>query len=805
MSACVIYRQLARRGHVPQYYKDFLPARLLHMAHGKPEAEADEQEKETEAAVHPGMYRLHYNPTLYRHPKKEIDAAAIKVKINEDPQGFIVATPSFRQQTNHYSVSSSRRLSSTKNKLLDLAFNKASEDRTPPRSFDSREAQSSEDYHNKPDPRAFQRCRPEYASTTLNLSQRPPAIQSKWALLLLHKVSVLKGSLKAADVAEFLRELGHLHQEQTSLVRSDTRFVMLLRYSVENLRQFSHPQLLQVLESFVWLDLSAAHSILGLFESELIHRASQMSLHQLLLAADLWRCLRKPVPQFLKQLYNSIELRHIGVAELVQLLYIMGEGRHCPKDLVGPIEMILMRHLDRLKPEEVGTVCLGLFKSQTSLSERSVACLVDKAYSVVEEMSDFAMVNVFKLLRFSHLDHKVWLEVMAQEVPRRVPGMGVMGLMHVTLACSALHYRSDSILMSVADRLPSMAQQCRSKDACKLLWSFGTLGIPPSQCPELYSSLVAAMRQRKAEFQRYPEHLLTGLLGLAFVAQFPEDLLALALSPEFVGLALKKTQLELSKDLFTLDGTVGLELPHWTGPRLDVRPREEAAERLWRCAQSDICQKPEVLEAERLLQDLLGGKQFVCKRMILPHTRSIDLVVHLDSTGIPLPVNSCLETAVIPEKSLSTSPSHKTLLAMVGVRLTEDLLTQMLSSKKNMAPSALSPQSSPPALLRLEADEGEKQMNVETELAMTRPRFLTDAPVELNKTPVKLAIQVSNRNHYCYQSDQLMGLHALKRRQLKVAGYRVVELNHWEWFPLLRKRQAEKLAYLHCKIYSSID
>ncbi|KAK0133249.1 FAST kinase domain-containing protein 5, mitochondrial [Merluccius polli] len=479
----------------------------------------------------------------------------------------------------------------------------------------------------------------------------------------------------------------------------------------------------------------------------------------------------------------------------------MGEGRHCPKDLVGPIEKILMRHLDELEPEEVGTVCLGLFKSQTSLSERLVARLIDKAHSVVEEMSDFALVNVFKLLRFSHLDHKAWLEAMAQEVPRRVPGMGVMGLMHVTLACSALHYRSDAILMSVAKRLPSVAQQCRSKDSCKLLWSYGTLGVLPSQCPEFYSDLVGAMRQRQAEFQSYPEHLLTGLLGLAFVAQFPEDLLALALSPEFVSQASKRSQLELSKDLFTLDGTVRLELPDWTGPRLDVRTREEAAERLWSWAQTDICQKAEILEAERLLQELLGGKQFVCKRMILPHTRSIDLEVHLDSTGSPLPVKYLgLETAV--EKS--TSAAGTKLLAMVGVQLTEDLLAQLVTSQKTTEPSALSPPSHPPALRRQEADEGEKWFNAET-AATTRPRGITYRPAELSQTPVKLAVQVSNRNHYCYQSEQLMGLHAMKRRQLKLAGFRVVELNHWEWFPLLRKRQAEKLAYLQCKIYSSMD
>ncbi len=125
----------------------------------------------------------------------------------------------------------------------------------------------------------------------------------------------------------------------------------------------------------------------------------------------------------------------------------------------------------------------------------------------------------------------------------------------------------------VAERVPSLVPHCRSKDSSKLLWAFGTLQFLPGQNPNFYPSLTAALRQRKVEFQRYPEHLLTGLLGLAFVSQFPEDLIALALSPEFVNLALKSTQLELRKDLFTLDGTVALELPQWTGPRLSCELR----------------------------------------------------------------------------------------------------------------------------------------------------------------------------------------------------------------------------------------
>ncbi len=62
---------------------------------------------------------------------------------------------------------------------------------------------------------------------------------------------------------------------------------------------------------------------------------------------------------------------------------------------------------------------------------------MDRAVVEVEDMSDFGIVNVMKLMRFSYLDHLPWLEAMGSEVPRRAPHMEVQGLMHIVLACSA--------------------------------------------------------------------------------------------------------------------------------------------------------------------------------------------------------------------------------------------------------------------------------------------------------------------------------------------------------------------------------
>lgn len=812
MATCALCRRVPRLSYLQGLKRYF--TEVQHLS-GKPEDETNEHEERNGADQHQETslqdgYRLYYSPSSYHCSVQ--NSSASRNKSDNDEHQLCLSTPtaSSWQQSSRYSVNFSRHFSCTKNTLLDFAFNKDSEPEMPAVSAHLRKDTPPEV---KVDTRAFLKCRSEYASTSLDLAQRPHPIQCDEAFSILQKVVYLKASMKPSDVSQFLAELSRLHPDKVPLVRNDQRFIMLLRYSVEQLHHFSDLQLLQVLQSFVWLDMPSAHSVLGLYEAELSCRAKQMSLHQMLLAADMWRCIGRQVPQFLEKLYDSVHLclGQIGVSELVQLVYIIGESRKCPAHLIHSIEQLLMRHLNQLHPEEVGTVCLGLFKCQTPISTDAVTHIVDKAHYLLKEMSDFAIVNVMKYLRFSYLFHREWMEAVAEEFPHRVNSMAVQGLMHVSLTCSALHYRNDNILSAVADRVPSLVPHCRIKDSCKLLWAFGTLGFIPVQSSNFYSSLTESLRQNKNAFQRYPEHLLTGLLGLAFVSQFPEDLIALALSPEFVNLAMKTTQMELKKDLFTLDGAVALELPHWTGPRLSFEMKQEVTDMLWRFAQSDVCQKPEVQEAESALQSLLGGEEFVCKRMILPHTRSIDLEVHLDSAGQPTPVYPASH-----KSTLSTENSSSKVIAdqgwgkeYMGVNITEELLEQLIHTKKTTEPLTLSSTVEPPSLQRVEPDEGRRLFDTGLHLtseiieSLNKPRIQNSAPQD-SKGIVKLAIQVTNRNHYCYQSQQLLGFHAMKRRHLNLAGYTVVELNYQEWFPLLRRSRSEKLAYLHCKVFNTL-
>ncbi|KAK7163868.1 hypothetical protein R3I94_002548 [Phoxinus phoxinus] len=787
MSATMLFHHLAKC----RLYAHVQRISIFRAQHLSANVENGEQkgEEETERT-------LVYKPSSYYQTPTACYSTAGCSETKEESSCRPSLNTAFHQQRNPYRISSSRRLSSTKNTPSNMDYSNA----------ESNRERATKEPRVNGDPRAFQRCRPEYQNMTYDVSQRSSTLDLNEALLVLDKVTELKSNMGPSDATSFLCKLSQIPHEHIAAVRKDTRFNALLWHSAENLHSLTPTQLLDALRSFVKLGLPQSHSILGLYETEFCRRAGEMELHQLLLAADLWRCLGRLVPRYLDELFDNVSrnFNQLGLPELLQLVYVIGEGRRCPDALVQPIESLLMRSLNQLKPEELEAVSLALFKAQISLSERAARRLVDRALAVVNDLSDFGIANVMKLMRFSYLDHLPWLEAMGSEVPRRAPRMEVQGLMHVILSCSALHYRDNRILLAVAEQLPNVVNRCRSKDAAKMLWAFGTLGVLPNQSPKLYPCLTAMLRERQLEFQRFPEHLLTALLGLAFAGLFPQDLLSLALSEEFVNKSCNYKELELKKDLFTLDGTVGLELPESTIPRLSHAIREEVTKQLWAFAQSDICRKPEMLEAEAVLQKLLGGEMFVRKHMILPHLRSIDLEVHLDQNDQPIPVSS------EPRRQNPASQNWEQTLS--GVTITDNLLAQLTNSQRIPVHPSNKVLQKPvvhtvePVLVRESIFSVGVDLTDNLLVALTKSGKRSSHTDDSSKLSIqRLAVQVTNRNQYCYRTEQLLGFHALKRRQLALAGYRVVELPHWEWFPLLRRSLAEKLAYMHCKIFSGTD
>ncbi|XP_029449572.1 FAST kinase domain-containing protein 5, mitochondrial [Rhinatrema bivittatum] len=783
--------------------------------------ESMEQNTSSVKMLNPVEYRVLYNPFAYTRTKNKVHRYVTEDSEEDFTENNYSSAGAKRVQ-NTYSIMCSRRLSSTKNTLLKLAFNKSllaksnsvcsvkKEEKTE-------EVQESdvEAYNTKEDPRAFQNLRPEYRSLCVGSSEGLRNLSVEEGDLILHKVAVLKSSLMTETITDFFFKLSCLPVEQLVAVRSNTRFSMLCRYSLENLHLFSVVQLINILKAFVHIGIPPAHSMLNVYEVEFCRRVWDMNLDQLLLVADLWRFLGRSVPRYLEIFFSFVQLRwkDLTLPQLVQLTYIVGEGRKGPQELMQKLEPLVLKYLDFMKLDEIGAICLGFFKSSNGLSEHIMRKIGDKVSAEVGEVSDYALVNVLKMFRYTHVAHLQFLKRLADVVPQRIPTVGVQGIMHIALACAALHYFDERLMNAIAAEVPARVTYCRSKDIAKFLWTFGSLNYEPPNAEEFYSSLVNEIRKRLPEFERFPEHFLTSLLALAFAQRFPTDLIDFALSDGFVQLATCGSMFELKKDLFTLDGSVEIECPNYKGSRLKPQLQQEVTEMLWNFASQDICIKPEVLEAVTLLETILGGPHYIKNHMILPHTRSNDLEVHLNINGKPVPFNKEVTAAALSDRKLKAS----------GVHITDDLMGQLLKGKHR------------PDInvdckgLKLESKVMEqKEMGLGARLSgFDRSLFSEGVPLTDNLLNVltksktcdeetvpqlkedthilKLAIQVSHRNHYCYASKQLLGLHNLKRRQLCRLGYTVVELPFWEWFPLLRRTRSEKLAYLHHKVFGTIN
>ncbi|KFZ52433.1 FAST kinase domain-containing protein 5, partial [Podiceps cristatus] len=672
------------------------------------------------------------------------------------------------------------------------------------------EKKKVETHDSKEDPRMFQKGRPEYRSLSYDKCEPVETLPLEAGDLILHGVAACQGRQSPGTLTDGFRKLSCLPVEQHAALVSRREFNTLCRCAVKTIGLFSTSDLIDILKACVRLVLPPTHPLLNACENEFCRRAWDMNLDQLLLVADCWRCLDRSVPSYLSILfsYANMHWKDLTLPQFVQLVYIIGEGRRSPVDLVQKVESMILKYFDSFTLEEVGAICLGLFKSLSGISDHVMRKIADRVSLQIEDMSTYALVNVLKMLRYTRMDHLPLLRELGKVIPPRIPTVNIQGIMHITLTCSSLHYFDEGIeevmLAAVAMSLPSKVTYCRSKDAAKFLWSFGCLDYEPPNEEEFYSSLIEQMHRKLHEFVKFPEHLLTGLLGLAFVKRFPEELIDYALRDDFVQKT-RDSKYELKKDLFTLSRSVEIECPSYQGSRLPPQLYQEMTEMVLNFAEQEIYVRPEIMEATSLLESMLGGPEYVKNHMILPHTRSSDLEVHLAMDGHPIPFN--LKDPIADKK-----------LKDIGVSLTDDLMTQLIKgSSDTQSPVEVENEARTPGRERREEAQ---PPHAGDRAALSGGALLPDArwraepksgrcleappSLALNRQPrgVKLAIQVSNRNHYCCCSKRLLGLHRLKRRQLRQLGYVVVELPFWEWFPLLKRTRLEKLSYLHYKVFN---
>ncbi|NXO88720.1 FAKD5 protein, partial [Certhia brachydactyla] len=732
----------------------------------------------------PQDYRVLYNPAAY--VKGRAGSQQHVARDSSQALGDTFTGPGTTQAPQTFPTASSQALSPVRNALSKPRSSILLEQSILATLYkEEAEKEKREMHDSKEDPRMFQKGRPEYSSLSCDSAEPAQTLSAEEGDSILQSVAGCEGS--TGILTDYFLKLSRLPAERRAALASDPGFSALCHHAVTAIRLFSTPDLIQILKACVPLAVPASHPLLNVCEAEFCRRAWDMGLEQLLLVADCWRCLDRSVPSYLSILfsYANLHWKELTLPQFVQLLYIIGEGRRSPADLAQKVESTILKHLDAFTLEELGAICLGLFKSVSGISGHVMRRIADRVSLQMEDMSTYALVNVLKMLRYTRMDHLPLMRELGRVIPPRIPATNIQGIMHITLTYSSLHFFDEDVLTAVAASLPSKVSYCRSKDAAKFLWSFGCLDYEPPNEEEFYSSLIKQLHAKLHEFSKFPEHLLTALLGLAFVKRFPEELIDFALREEFIQKT-RGSKYELNKDLFTLGKSVEIECPSYQGSRLSPQLCQEFTEIVSSFAEREIYVRPEIVEATSLLENMLGGPEYVKNHMILPHTRSSDLEVRLAADGRPVPFN--FKDPVAAKK-----------LKDMGVSLTDDLMSQLLQGRAhNRSPTEVGNEARIP---RQERGDAAGTPCLGDALPAGAKSQAEPKPGCWQPKEVRLALQVSNRNHFCYGSKRLLGLHCLKRRQLQLLGYVVVEIPFWEWFPLLKRSRSEKLSYLHYKVF----
>ncbi|XP_038078641.1 FAST kinase domain-containing protein 5, mitochondrial-like isoform X2 [Patiria miniata] len=528
------------------------------------------------------------------------------------------------------------------------------------------------------------------------------------------------GSLSRAPVTKLFSMLGLSLAEVSDL-------------ACQNIQKCNDEEFCSVLIALCRLHpLSLSPENLEDLEKECERRLNTWDVNTMLLVSDWWIHIRR------KSSFNQLILRALSgkvgemtVANVVQTFYVIGECQYAPsEEFLQELADLSQQHLESFTWNEVGIMCNAFIKSRSRILsrplQRAVSARICQDINSANSLDHYNLVTAMRFISRAYFHSWRLFEDIARTLIPHVAGMPYLVPPHIVTAFAKVRHFNKPLMDAVGMRaLQATDSDVRLKDVWMLLWSFCRLNYHPPNSTNFFSDLIQHLVE-KSEQMDQPHQFMKSLVSLTFIEQYPSNLINRAFSPESLKSYEENCPPDIYKHLFSLDCSVAIEQPQYSGNRLP----QAFIEKFWQCPHGSrkvTYQKiPGLQEIVDGLQCILGGAAYLKAYPILPHIRTpLDIEVHLDASSNPM----------------------------------------LLDSK---------PESSLDELLR----NANGQEGVQ-----------------------RLAILAGPRAHYRLHSKDLLGVHVMKRRQLKKVGYKIVEVPFYEWEPLLQATELHRHSYLKAKIF----
>ena len=238
-------------------------------------------------------------------------------------------------------------------------------------------------------------------------------------------------------------------------------------------------------------------------------------------------------------------LRGMQSTDVVLLLLHLSIARKSHNKIMNALEKRVDVYVNEYSLDELAIVCLGFFKTRTPIRNmRLLESIAEKLAEDAKSADEVSLAGIYKCFG------KSTTKTVGRKIPHlvdchnktiqtllpRLSDLNVKTVMHIFSYCYTIQQVSSDFMDAICDVVKAADfSSWRIKDLSKLIFQLGNFQCRVNDY-SLYDHCIRELERgsRKEEIAKYPECLVTSLLGLAYVDIFPHSLIDKCLSYSFL-------------------------------------------------------------------------------------------------------------------------------------------------------------------------------------------------------------------------------------------------------------------------------
>ncbi|XP_025194261.1 FAST kinase domain-containing protein 5, mitochondrial [Melanaphis sacchari] len=399
------------------------------------------------------------------------------------------------------------------------------------------------------------------------------------------------------------------------------------------------------------------------FDRQCIERHRRWTLNKLLLFMDHWYLMR------LSRLSNFVWMgvrklarkpSRLTPKQLVQMMFYANTSRKfLPTLPMYDIEQEICSYYNDFSIRELGIVSLGFFKTQTPIRNQE---LVKNLYnSVIKDISNINSIELaafLKIFRYcSKHQNADYMYKLMDALINKVDEVNLVCCVHMALLGTNLLIKHENLLKKISQRIVDEISLTRIKDLERITLALTMLNCNPQTTPCIFKMIVKELQSdtRNVEFEEHTRCYIYTLSYLALKNIYPYDCISKALKIETLNKCFGKrlSKFNITRDIVSLNNSVLLECPDYSGSLLPVTLNESCNEHLaWHIPTSNTLTKlstndKNFIKLYKELLSLFKNESYLHVCYPLPHHPKSDIIFCINTNGEPVPIPETMKNRIV--------------------------------------------------------------------------------------------------------------------------------------------------------------